>query len=115
MMENIKSNYFIEFLFCYITERRKLELIIYSKRHQKKLNVELTNYKFFTEKYKIAPKNGEGREYNAKNEELVFEGIYKNGKRNGFGREFNDEGKLIFEGEYLNGKRNGHGKEYDFG
>ena len=36
-MENIKSNYLIQFLFYYITERRKLELIIYSKRHQKKL------------------------------------------------------------------------------
>ena len=115
MIENIKSNYIIEFLFCYITERRKLELIIYSKKHQNKLNVELINYKFFTEKYKVAPKNGEGKEYNGKNDQLVFEGIYKNSKRNGKGKEYNNIGKLIFEGEYLNGKRNGYGKEYVFG
>ena len=111
-MENIKSNYLIEFLFYYITERRKLELIIYSKRHQKKLNVELTNYKFFTERYKVAPKNGKGKEYNGKNDQLIFEGIYKNGKRNGKGKEYNNRGKLIFEGEYLNGKRNGKAKEF---
>jgi len=40
-----------------------------------------------------------------KNDELIFEGKYKNGKRNRKRKEYYDNIKLKFEGEYLNGKR----------
>ena len=58
--------------------------------------------------------NGEGKEYNTK-DEIIFEGEFKNGKRwKGRGKEFNSNDELIFDGEYNNGKRwNGKGKEYD--
>ena len=37
-------------------------------------------------------------------------GIYKRGEKNGKGKEYHD-GKLIFKGKYLNGERNRKGKE----
>ena len=47
------------------------------------------------------------------NDNLQYEGEYKNGKR--FGREYHPvSGNLLFEGEYLNKKRwNGKFKEYN--
>ncbi len=37
------------------------------------------------------------------------------GKKNGQGKEYNDKNELVFEGEYLQGDRwNGRGKEYYF-
>ena len=58
--------------------------------------------------------NGIGKEYNSYNDELLFEGEYKNGERNGKGKEYNKFGDVLFEGEYKNGERNGKGQEYNF-
>ena len=91
-----------------------MELIIYNRKMQKKLEISLINYKFFSSKYKIGEKNGKGQEFFGANDEMVFEGEYKNGKRNGKGKEYDYHGNLRFEGEYKNGKRNGKGKEYDY-
>ena len=137
MLDNIKSIYFLRIIMTYIEEGKKLELIMYNKNIQNKLEIGLINYKFFSGKYKIVDKTGksqvffgangemifEGKYVNGKrkgigkeydyNGSLIFEGKYRNGKRNGKGKEYNEDGKLIFEGEYLNGKRNGKGKEYD--
>ena len=140
MLKNIKSLYLIKFLFSYITEKQKLQLIKYNINLQKSLDITLFNYKYFTGKYIIyddeskktgkeylsvsdvlvfegeylkEKKNGKGKEYSFFTGVLLFEGEYVNGKRNGKGKEYEDGyGKLKFEGEYLNGKRNGKGKEY---
>ena len=101
-------------IFLYIKEELKLKLINYNKALQNKININLTNYKFFSGKYIIFETKEKGKEYNAYNDNLLFEGEYLNGKRNGNGKEYDSEDKLIFEGEYLNGKRHGKGKEYDF-
>ena len=113
MLNNINSVYILRRVITYIDEGRKLELIIYNKKMQKKLEISLTNYKFFSSKYKIGEKNGKGQEFFGANDEMVFEGEYKNGKRNGKGKEYDYHGNLRFEGQYLNGKRNGKGKEFD--
>ena len=112
-IRNIKSAYIIRYLFSFINIKQKLNLIIYNKQLRKIIGVDIEDYKETSGKYKIAEKNGKGREYILNTNILIFEGEYLNGKRNGEGKEYSD-GKLEFEGEYLNGKRNGKGKEYYF-
>ena len=114
MLDNIKSVFFIEFIFSFIKENQKLELVKYNKNIQNKININLHNYKIFSGRYIIYEDNNKAKEYSYFGNKLVFEGEYLKGKRNGKGREFNVyDGKIIYEGEYLNGKKNGIGKEYD--
>ena len=89
-------------------------MVIYNKKLQKQLLIDLDYYKEISGKYKIGEINGKGKEYNIYNDELIFEGEYLNGKRNGKGKEYFNNGKLMFEGEYLNGKKNGKVKEYNY-
>ena len=112
MLNNIKSLYFIKFIFVYIVEKKKLKLVKYNKSFQKNLNINLINYKFISGRYIIYESSKIGKEYNGEDGRLIFEGEYLNGARNGKGKEYFD-GKLSFEGEYLNGKRNRKGKEYN--
>ncbi len=86
---------------------------MYNKNYQEKFEINIENYKKKSKIYKIAEKNGKGKEYSSYYNRLIFEGEYLNGKRNGKGKEYHSNyNKLIFEGEYLNGKRNGKGNEY---
>ena len=78
---------------------------------QKKLNINLYNYKIFSGKYIEYDTNGNGKEY-YNNANWKFEGEYLNGERNGKGKEYDEYGILRFEGEYLNGKIwNGKGSD----
>ena len=109
MLENIKSTKISKIIFIMIEEKRKLNIIRYNKNLQEKMNKSLLNYKNLSGKYIIFENNGKGKEYDAYNENILYEGEYLNGKRHGKGKEYFDNGKLEFEGEYLNGKRNGKG------
>ena len=111
MSNRFNQSFSFKNILSFITERKKLLLIMYNKQLQNSLNINLINYKIKSGKYKIGEKNGEGKEYN-KEFELIFEGEYLNKKKNGKGREYDEDGTLKFEGEYLNGERNGKGKEY---
>ena len=111
MLLKVKSSFILKKIFLNIDIKRKLCILIYNKRLEKKLNINIVDYRRLNGKYKIDGKNGKGKEYNFEGE-LIFEGEYLNGKRNGKGIEY-ENGNLIFKGEYLNGKRNGKGKEYD--
>ena len=113
MLDNINSAYILRKTLSYMDEGKKLELVIYNKNLQNKLNISITNYKFFRGRYKIGGKVGTVKEFNGLNDELIFEGNYFNGKRNGKGKEYDGNGRLKFEGKNLKGKRNGKGKEYD--
>ena len=90
MLKNVKSSYFIQNLFSYIDEYKKLKLVNYNKGLQKIINISIINYIHFQ-------KNDSKIIYYSN--ETVFE--------------FNKFGIPLFKGEYLNGKRNGKGKEYD--
>ena len=111
-MKNINSSYIAKYIFSILNDKIQLKLILYNKQLQNNFDINITNYKIFSGKYKIIDKNGKGKEFNIFNDEIIFEGEYKNKKKNGKGKEYDDEGNLIFEGEYLNGKRHGIGKEY---
>ena len=113
LLTNIKSNYIIKKVFYNLDEKVKLKAIKYNNHLQKKIDINLTHYKFLSGKY-IIYEEGKGKEYCGYSDKLLFEGEYLNGKRNGKGKEYDDYGNLEFEGEYLNGEKlDGKEKEYD--
>ena len=113
MLNNIKSYYITKIIFTFMDEKQKLKIIKYNKSLQKNININIINYKFYSGKYIIYEANRIGKEYNGKDDRLIFEGEYLNGERNGKGKEYY-EGQLKYEGEYLKGKRHGKGKEYSY-
>ena len=109
MSKSIKSLYILKRVYSFIIEIKKLKIIHYSKEIQKKLDINIMNYRLFSGKYKIGKNDGICKVYDYK-DNLIFEGEYLNGKRHGKGKEYNEYGELLFEGEYLNGKKwNGKG------
>ena len=117
-MAKINSDYFLRKVFAFLELKKQLQLIIYNKHLQNKLNLNLINYKIFSGKYIIYENetNTKGKIINAYNNMVYYDGEFLKGKKHGKGKEYYDYGvtiKLKFEGEYLNGKRNGKGKEYD--
>ena len=113
LLKDIKSKYIINNVFSFINERRKLEIIKYSKYIQKKFQIYIIYYEHIYGKYRVGGDNGKIKEFSLDENILIFEGEYLNGRRNGKGKEFTNSG-IIFEGEYANGKRNGKGKLYDY-
>ena len=112
--KSIESLYILKDIFSFLSEDQKLKIIIYNKNLQKKIDINIVNYKRIRGVYREGERNGKGKEYNEYGK-LIFEGEYLNGKRNGKGKEYDYwNSELEFEGEYLNGKRNGKGKEYDY-
>ena len=105
----------LKIIFSFLNENIILNIIINNKNLQKKLDINIENYKKISKRYKIGKINGYGKEYLKINGKLVFEGEYLNGKRNGIGKEYDNDydNNLLFIGEYLNGKRNGRGEEYN--
>ena len=112
-MEKVKSIFFLKNIFSYISENVLLNLIVYNKDLQKKLDKKLINYKLMRWKYIIPKENNKEKIYSAYNDELIIECEYLNGKRNGKYKEYDINGILRFEIEYLNGKKNGKYKKYD--
>ena len=112
-IRDIKSSFIIKNIFSSLSDKQKLNMIIYNKLFQNLLSVNIENYKKISGIYKIGEKNGKVKEYLKESNKLIFEGECLNGKRNGKGKEYYDDGKLKFEGEIINGERNGKGKEYD--
>ena len=112
--KSIKSLYNLNQIFYFLNIKQKVKIISYNKELQKKLKINIENYKKLSGKYIIGDRNGKGKEYNYFNDKLIFEGEYLNGKRNGKGKEYyNYIGKLKYEGEYLDGKK-WNGKEYNY-
>ena len=48
-LKNVKSHYIIKKFFEYITERKSLEIIRYNKSIQKRININIYNYKAYFE------------------------------------------------------------------
>ena len=104
-IQNIVSNYILKTIFLLLDETKKLDLIIYNKYLQKRLNIDNEYYKNISGIIKYIQKDGKGKEYTLYTNILTFEGEYKNGKRTGKGKEYYTNGELKFEGEYLKGKK----------
>ena len=112
LIDNIKSPYIAKKIFSCLNEVLILKIFKINKRIQRKININLINYKIFGGRYIINEAKEETKEFDRLYDKIVFKGEYINGKRNGKGKEYNFDGTMIFEGEYINGKRNGKGKEY---
>ena len=50
-LKNILSDYFIRKLFDYLHKRKSLEIIKYNKNIQKRINIDINNYREYSEKY----------------------------------------------------------------
>ena len=59
--ENIKSEYNIKDIFSFLSEKKKLKIIIYNKDLQKKLDINIENYKNLRGIYREGEKNGKER------------------------------------------------------
>ena len=79
-IRRIKSSYIIKEVFSFLYEKQKLNMIIYNKRLQNILGVDIEDYKKISGKYVIGGKNGKRKEYDLKTNKLIFEGEYLNGK-----------------------------------
>ena len=83
-LKNLKSDYFIQKFFNYMTKRRALELIKYNKNIQKRMNININNYKDYSEKYSsieieiIPMKNEYGKFIDIKEEDKNYYHIYFN-------------------------------------
>jgi len=110
--KSIKSLYIYKEIFSFLGQKTLFNFIIYNKRLQNFLKINIDDYKKLSGKYKIGKKNGIVKLYILNTNILLFEGVYLNGKRNGNGKEYYYNNKLKFEGEYVDGERNGKGKEY---
>ena len=64
MLKKSKSSYFINILFSYVDEKKKLKIIKYNKSLQKKLNISIIYYIIFQGKYIEYESNIRGKEYN---------------------------------------------------
>ena len=96
----IKSLFILKKTFSFIKENIKLELISCNKKLENIFGINIEDYIIRSNKYKIAERNGTGKEYLKDTNIIIFEGNYLNGKRNVQGKEYYENGKILFEDEY---------------
>ena len=84
ILKKLRSDYFIQKLFNYLHKRKSLETIKYNKNIQKRMNININDYKEYSEKYssieiKIKPiENEYGKFINIKEEDEKYYHIYYN-------------------------------------
>ena len=86
--KSIASLYILKDIFSFLSQKQKLKIIIYNKHLQKKLDINIEDYKRISKTYREGEKNGKGKEYIISTNIMIFEGEYLNGKRNGKGKEY---------------------------
>ena len=79
MITKIKSIFILKKIVNHLSEKTKLLLFAKNKSIQHKINIDIYNYILFSKIYKIAEKEGKGKEYMSHNKQLIFTGEYKNG------------------------------------
>ena len=84
ILNNLKSDYFIRILFEYMSKGKSLKTIKYNKNIQKRMDININNYKDYSEKYtsielEIIPmKDKYGKFINIKEEDKEYYHIYFN-------------------------------------
>ena len=51
ILDNLKSDYFLQKLYDNITKKKKLEIVKYNKTIQNRINISVKNYKEYSENY----------------------------------------------------------------
>ena len=83
-LNNIKSDYFIQKICDYLTRKKSLEIFKYNKNIQKRLNININNYKEYSEIYSsieielIPIENSKGKFINIPEDEKKYIHIYFN-------------------------------------
>ena len=83
-LRNLKSDYFIQKFYGYMSERKSLETIKYNKSIQKRIGININHYKAYSEtktsiELDIIPKKGEYGEFiNINEEDKKYIHIYFN-------------------------------------
>jgi len=86
MLNNLKSDYFIIKLFEYISKRKSLKTIKYNKKIQKRIDINIKDYKYYSKKYssielEIIPMKGKYVKFiNIKEKDKEYYHIYFNDK-----------------------------------
>ena len=79
--KSIQSLYIIKDIFSFLSEKQKLNVIVYNKQLQKKLDINIEDYKRESGIYKEGKRNGKGKEYDISNDFIIFfEGEFSMGK-----------------------------------
>ena len=65
---DIKSSYIIGRIFSFLKDKQKLNMMIYNKKLQKTLLVNIDEYKRISGKYRKGEINGRGKEYKIDND-----------------------------------------------
>ena len=87
-LKNIKSEYFLPRIFDYLNTKVKLEIIKFNKNIKNKINININNYKEYSEIYSsieieiIPVENGEGKFININKEDEKYYHIYFNNNKN---------------------------------
>ena len=79
MLKKIKSNFILKKLYDYVNTKRKLQSIVYNKKIQKKLGLNLIDFRRQSGRY-LEKENDEIIEYNSYNHQKLFVGHYSNEK-----------------------------------
>ena len=84
ILQNIKSNYFLERIYDNILKKKSLDIVKYNKRLQNRINLSIKDYKEYSEKFssieiEIIPCNNKyGQFINIKKNEKIFYHIFFN-------------------------------------
>ena len=80
MWRKIRSTFILKKIFYNINEKNKFRIVVYNKKIQIKLGLNIINFIRYSGKYKIES-NGEIKIFNSYNEKLLFKGFYSNNKK----------------------------------
>ena len=86
-IKNLKSDYFLQKICDYLQSKKSLEIFKYNKKIQKRLNININNYKEYSEIYSsieielIPVKNSKGRFINIPENEEEYFHIYFNERK----------------------------------
>ena len=99
--ENIKTNYFLEKVFNNLEEKKSLNLVKYNKNIKNRINIDINNYKEYSEKYssieiEIKPVNNKyGKFVNIKIEDENHFHIYFNNNKEEIKRNYINKNEQI--------------------
>ena len=91
----IESKFLLRKIFSNVNIRQKLELLNFNYPLQKKIGINIEDYKQMSGKYKI-DKDGISKVYILGTDILIYEGGYLNGKKNGNSKQYDDNGTMVF-------------------
>ena len=100
-LNNIKSDYFLQKICDYLNRKKSLEIFKYNKNIQKRLNININNYKEYSEIYTsieielIPIKNSDGEFINIRENEKKYFHIYFNESKNEINNNFLFENNKI--------------------